>query len=205
MLTFCMSMWKCTLTGSLSLPSTASSVHMSMSCLTTLAAELKSLGAQLPDALIALQTSPIAPHLVASHENFGSGHISVARSVDSLVCSYPYLFYAEYPSLLARTFFLVRAPTTPSPPTTPSRPTTPSPPTTTTSTTATNPFSIQPFYPLTLIPLYPSPFLPFHLCRLSLKRISLRIARLLLCIGCTPSTQRTWMLTLLDSTQIFFC
>ena len=56
-----------------------------MSCLTTLAAELKSLGAQLPDALIALQTSPIAPHLVASHEKYGRGDIAVARSVDSLV------------------------------------------------------------------------------------------------------------------------
>jgi hypothetical protein len=80
-----MCMWKHTLTGSLPLPSTASLVSTSMSCLTTLAAELKSLGAQLPDALIALQTSPIAPHLVASHEKYGRGDIAVARSVDSLV------------------------------------------------------------------------------------------------------------------------
>ena len=62
-----------------------------MLCLATLAADLKSLGKQLPGCLIALQTSPIAPQLVEAHILHGNGDISVARTVDSLVSSGPIL------------------------------------------------------------------------------------------------------------------
>ena len=69
------------------LMSPASAVERSMVCLATLTASMKSMGNQLPECLIALQTSRIAPHLVEAHGVHGNGDISVARTVDSLVSS----------------------------------------------------------------------------------------------------------------------
>ena len=88
-----------------------------MLCLATLAADLKSLGKQLPDCLIALQTSPIATQLVEAHILHGNGDISVARTVDSLVSSGPiltilglsccYSIIVNYPSVLRLFFYLI--------------------------------------------------------------------------------------------------